>query len=38
MDDRYAEGSWSCAYEVAPVEQPPSLKEMLDIVREVEGH
>jgi hypothetical protein len=38
MDDCDKLGSWSCAYQVSPVEEPPSLRRLLDIVREVEGH
>jgi hypothetical protein len=38
MDERYEHGYWSCAYQVSPVEHPPTLTRLLDIIREVEGH
>jgi hypothetical protein len=36
--DDYEHGSWSCAYRVSPVEQPPSLNELLQIIDQVKGH
>ena len=38
MDERYQRGYWNCSYRVSPVEQPPSLPEFMQIIREVEGH
>ncbi len=38
MPDIYDAGSWVCAYTVSPVQRPPSLSQMLQIVDEVQGH
>lgn len=38
MDERYQRGYWNCSYRVSPVEQPPTLPEFMQIIREVEGH
>ena len=34
----YDFGSWRCAYEVSPVDSPPSLVALQTMMREVEGH
>jgi hypothetical protein len=38
MDERFRHGYWNCSYRVSPVEQPPSLPEFMQMIREVEGH
>jgi hypothetical protein len=36
--DPYAVGSWSCAYQVSPVADPPSATQLLSIIQQTKGH
>ncbi len=38
MLEHYPFGWWSCSYQLSPVDDPPSLPQFRDILRQVKGH
>ncbi len=36
--DPYAAGSWSCAYQISQVAEPPNVTQFLSIIQEIKGH
>jgi hypothetical protein len=38
MLEQYPHGWWSCSYTVSPIESPPSLAQLRQILQEIKGH